>query len=85
MTASHIHPYKQADLPIDLRVSDLLERMTLDEKMAQLSAAWFLEVAEGETFSEATTFSTSKAQARIGNGIGQITGLASRSSFKPKQ
>jgi beta-glucosidase len=78
-------PYKQPQLPVTQRVRDLLGRMTLDEKLAQLSAAWFLEIADGELFSESTSLSVSKAQARIGNGIGQITGLASRSSFKPKQ
>lgn len=77
--------YKQPGLSTAERVQDLLERMTTEEKLAQLSGAWFLEVSEGETFSEETTFSASKAQERIGNGVGQITSLASRSSFKPQR
>lgn len=85
MSTQSIPPYRQPELHIEERVHDLLGRMTLDEKLAQLSAAWFLEISEGETFSEATSLAIPKAHARIGNGIGQITGLASRSSFKPKQ
>ncbi len=72
-------PYKDSSLQVEQRVRDLLNRMTLEEKSAQLSAAWFPEVAEDEKLSE------SKAQARIGNGIGQITGLASRSPYTPER
>ena len=33
-------PYKDAALAIDARVEDLLARMTLDEKIAQLGGLW---------------------------------------------
>ena len=32
--------YKDASLPINARVDDLLQRMTLEEKVAQLQAVW---------------------------------------------
>ncbi len=34
---THPHPYRNPDLPIDQRVADLLGRMTLPEKLAQMS------------------------------------------------
>ena len=43
------HPYQNPDLPIDDRIADLLSRMTLAEKCAQLVSATGLE--EGEPFS----------------------------------
>jgi len=33
-------PYRDAKLPVDQRVADLLSRMTLEEKIAQLEGAW---------------------------------------------
>jgi hypothetical protein len=36
MTYSHL-PYRNPNLPIDQRVADLLGRMTLHEKLAQMS------------------------------------------------
>ena len=35
--ADPLYPYKQADLPVEKRVDDLLSRMTLEEKALQLS------------------------------------------------
>ncbi|HEX8784628.1 MAG TPA: hypothetical protein VF793_00500, partial [Telluria sp.] len=32
--------YRQAGAPIDARVEDLLHRMTLDEKIAQMECLW---------------------------------------------
>lgn len=63
--------------PIEKRVSDLLSRMTLDEKLAQLSGVWVYELLEDTAFSEA------KAKALIGKGIGQITRVAGASNLGP--
>lgn len=61
--------YRQANAPIDARVTDLLSRMTLEEKVAQLVAIWSrkrdIQDAQGR-------FDPTKAQALIGAGIGQV-------------
>src|SRR5437773_2329265 len=38
-TAHHVLPYRNASLPISDRVTDLLGRMTLDEKVGQMTQA----------------------------------------------
>jgi len=38
-------PYKDAKLPVDRRVADLLKRMTLDEKVTMLSGSGWMESA----------------------------------------
>jgi beta-glucosidase len=61
--------YKDATQPIPRRVEDLLARMTLDEKVAQMMAVWehkdLIQDAAGN-------FSADKAIASFPNGIGQI-------------
>src|SRR5580765_570625 len=61
--------YKQASAPIDDRVADLLARMTLEEKVAQLVGGWNrkreIEDAQGR-------FDPANATALLGSGIGEI-------------
>ena len=38
--------YRDPSLPVDERVADLLARMTIDEKLAQLGSAWVFQLAE---------------------------------------
>ena len=64
--------YLDAKLPVEKRVADLLSRMTLEEKIAQLSGYWFpksgvfvddqLRPALGD-----------KAKAVLANGLGEIS------------
>jgi beta-glucosidase len=62
-------PYKDASLPVDKRVEDLLSRMTLDEKIAQMQCTWQakteIQDAKGE-------FSAAKAQKAYPHGLGMI-------------
>jgi len=44
--------YKDPDRSVEERVQDLLARMTLDEKLAQLGSAWVFELLDDLTFSE---------------------------------
>jgi beta-glucosidase len=70
--------YKDASKPVDERVNDLLSRMTVEEKLAQLGSAWVYELFSGKTFSE------EKAKALLSNGIGHITRIAGASNASPQ-
>ncbi|HNY22903.1 MAG TPA: glycoside hydrolase family 3 protein, partial [Treponemataceae bacterium] len=69
--------YKNASLTADERTRDLMQRMTIEEKVAQLSGIWVYEVLAGSDFDAA------KASERIARGIGQITRLGGASNFVP--
>jgi len=60
--------YRNPFAPIEERVRDLLSRMMLEEKVAQMLALW----AEKAEIMDDLTFSPDKASARYRNGIGQI-------------
>jgi beta-glucosidase len=62
-------PYRDPKLPVEERVKDLVGRMTLEEKIAQVTALW-----RKDTFSdESGRFVPEKAKAVLANGIGQIS------------
>jgi beta-glucosidase len=62
--------YKDASQSVAARVEDLLRRMTLEEKVAQMIGIWekkgVIQDAEGD-------FSAGKASRAFPNGLGQIT------------
>ena len=65
-------PYKNPALPIEKRVQDLLSRMTLDEKAAQMMCIW---QKKAETLLDGDgNFDLQKAKASFkkGHGIGQV-------------
>ena len=62
---------------VSTRVQDLLDRMTLDEKIAQMSSIWFKDLLVDHELSAA------KMQARFGNGIGQVTRVGGSSTLAP--
>jgi beta-glucosidase len=62
--------YRDANLSIDERVSDLLSRMTIEEKVAQLGSVWSFEIVG------IGALNRERAHALIGHGVGQITRLA---------
>ncbi|MEO8453892.1 MAG: glycoside hydrolase family 3 N-terminal domain-containing protein [Sphingomicrobium sp.] len=69
-------PYKDPRQPVERRVEDLLSRMTLDEKVAQLLTIWEqkakVQTADGH-------FDATKASAAFPNGIG---GFARPSDYR---
>lgn len=61
--------YKDASKPIPARVEDLLKRMTLEEKVAQMVTIW---EHKGRIQTAAGDFDPAKASAAFPNGLGQI-------------
>ena len=71
--------YRDASQPIDARVEDLLERMTLEEKLAQLGCVWSTQLVENDAFSRA------KADALLANGTGHITRIGASTGLRPNE
>jgi beta-glucosidase len=63
----------------DKRIDELLQQMTLEEKVAQLGSISVRFLLEGTEFSE------QKAQRYLANGIGQITRLAGGANITASQ
>ena len=70
-------PYRDAKLPLDQRVADLLSRMTLDEKIAQLEGAWenkqFFSDPQALFVDEKGQFRPDHAAVLMKNGLGEIS------------
>jgi beta-glucosidase len=71
-TPSQTPPYRNLVLPVELRVADLLARMTLDEKLAQLGSRWIHELSDPQ-----------QASRLLAHGIGQVTRIGGASNLKP--
>ena len=68
----NVLPYRDATLPVEQRVADLLARMTLEEKAAQMMCVW---QQKADTLVDANGgFDLAKARRAFahGNGIGQV-------------
>jgi len=70
-------PYLSPRLPTSARVQDLLARMTLEEKLAQLTSFWFRELQDGQDLSH------ERARTLLGSGIGQISRVGGSSTLTP--
>ena len=69
--------YRDPSASIDERVADLLERMTIEEKTAQLGAIWFSQfVGEGG-------FDDDRAAELLVHGIGHVTRIGATTSLRP--
>lgn len=71
-------PYKNPNLPIEQRVADLLGRMTIEEKVAQMTSLWVKKPQQIDepgtfTFPDRGDFSPEKADIYIKHGIGHIS------------
>jgi beta-glucosidase len=75
--AQNTLPYRDAKLPVDQRVTDLLSRMTLEEKIAQLEGAWenkqFFHDPQELFVDEKGQFLPERAAALMKNGLGEIS------------
>jgi beta-glucosidase len=70
-------PYKNPALRIDVRVKDLLKRMTLEEKVAQLESTWQnhgQDLSPEDYFvDEKGVLEEAKAKQLLKNGLGQMS------------
>jgi beta-glucosidase len=71
--------YKDPTRPLDERVEDLLGRMTLDEKIAQLGCLWSTALVRDDTFD--VDFVASK----MPHGMGQITRIGASTGLRPRE
>lgn len=72
-------PYRDATLPRKARVADLLGRMTLAEKVAQIGCTWSVFLVEDEAFSE------ERARTMMADGAGQVTRIAAATGLRPRE
>jgi len=78
--ATVVEAYRDAGLPVNERVSDLLARMTVDEKIAQLGSVWSFELFRTED-----EIDEERLRDRLANGIGQISRVAGATNLLPVQ
>ncbi len=62
-------PYWNASLPVEQRVDDLIQRMTLEEKVAQIITVWN---SKGDIQGDGDVFDATRASSVYPDGIGQI-------------
>jgi len=68
-------PFADPALTVDERIDDLLGRMTLEEKLAQLGSAWVFELVENGELRE------DWASEKLRVGLGQVTRISGASSL----
>jgi len=74
-TQKIVYPYQNPALSVEERVSDLLARMSLEEKVRQM------DMYKGEYFKEGEDFSITKTQSKIGAyGVGAIHDIYPKSA-----
>jgi beta-glucosidase len=71
--------YRDATADVAARVEDLLGRMTLEEKLAQLGSVWSHELLDHDAYDHA------KVAECLGEGIGQITRVAGATNLGQRE
>jgi len=72
------HPiYRDASQPVAARVEDLVARMSLDEKLAQLGGVWITALVRDDRFD------VDAAREPLRHGIGQVTRIGGSSGLRP--
>lgn len=71
--------YRDASAPVPERVADLLHRMTLEEKLAQLGSVWSFTLLEEGRFAPA------RARSTLSQGLGHLTRPAGATSLRARE
>jgi beta-glucosidase len=71
--------YRDASRSLEDRLRDLLGRMSLAEKLAQLGCTWSTKLVEGDAFSER------RARQLLAEGTGQITRIGASTGLRPRE
>ena len=71
--------YRDPSQPVEARVDDLVARMSLDEKLAQLGCVWCTSLVDDDGFS------AEKARERLANGTGHVTRIGSSTALRPRE
>ncbi|HEX6673488.1 MAG TPA: glycoside hydrolase family 3 N-terminal domain-containing protein [Actinomycetes bacterium] len=71
--------YRDPTRALEERLDDLLARMTLAEKAAQLGSAWVFQLADGSGLVE------ERAGRILADGLGQVTRVSGASSLRPEE
>ena len=71
--------YRDASAPVPERVADLLHRMTLEEKLAQVGSVWSFTLLEEGRFAPA------RARSTLSHGLGHLTRPAGATSLRARE
>ncbi|HKG97757.1 MAG TPA: glycoside hydrolase family 3 N-terminal domain-containing protein, partial [Pyrinomonadaceae bacterium] len=77
-------PYRDARLPVDQRVADLLARMTLEEKIAQTESMWVRDQFKSLADDKGNFSPDQKTQELLKLGLGQMSGVSQAASDSEK-
>src|SRR5262245_27097743 len=72
-------PYRDASRSAEARVEDLIGRMTLAEKCAQLGCVWSTQLVAGDRFS------AERARHLLADGTGHITRIGASTGLRPRE
>ncbi|MEO8604864.1 MAG: glycoside hydrolase family 3 N-terminal domain-containing protein [bacterium] len=71
--------YRDAAAPLDARADDLLARMSVDEKCAQLGCVWSTQLVTDDQFSP------TRARQMLRHGTGHITRIGASTGLRPHE
>src|SRR4029453_5669174 len=72
-------PYRGPTRSLDTRLDDLLARMTLDEKLAQIGCVWSSRLLANGAFSR------DAATVQLAHGIGHVTSIGGATVLAPRE
>ena len=78
MTTFEVARYLDPALTAEERAEDLLGRMTLEEKLAQLGSHWVFELADDDGL-------MTESAGLLASGLGQVTRIAGASDRRPTE